>query len=153
MSDEKMLRAKAREAILTGRLPSRAPDRMWGGPGTGASCVICNEPVKLDDLGFELEFDDESGSRSEDEYHAHLRCFTAWDNERQRTNGHHPERSGQGTNSPVFEFYAGYSDNGISVRNSVDGVLDAGSEGGITALNEGTAFDRERDARNRRESE
>jgi hypothetical protein len=41
MPDEPRLREQAREAIQTGKLPSRAPDRTWGGPGVGADCTVC----------------------------------------------------------------------------------------------------------------
>jgi hypothetical protein len=56
MPDEPILRAKAREVIRTGKLPNRRPDRTWGGPGVGASCTICGEPVTKDQLEFEIQF-------------------------------------------------------------------------------------------------
>ena len=43
MPDETVLRAKARERICTGKLPSRRPDRTWGGPGVGVVCTVCDE--------------------------------------------------------------------------------------------------------------
>ena len=48
MPDEFALRAKAREVIHTGKLPNRRPDRTWGGPGIGAPCRVCGEPVTKD---------------------------------------------------------------------------------------------------------
>jgi hypothetical protein len=52
MPDETVLRAKARERICTGKLPSRRPDRTWGGPGVGVVCTVCDEltssPSRLD---------------------------------------------------------------------------------------------------------
>jgi hypothetical protein len=56
MPDEATLRAKAREAIRTGKLPDRRPDRTWGGPGVGAPCTICGEPVTKNHLEFEVQF-------------------------------------------------------------------------------------------------
>ena len=50
MPDETALRAKAREVIRTGKLPSRRPDRTWGGPGVGAPCTVCGEAVTKDHL-------------------------------------------------------------------------------------------------------
>jgi hypothetical protein len=51
MPDEKILRAKAQEAIRTGKLPSRRPDRTWGGgPGVGVVCSVCGEAVTKDQL-------------------------------------------------------------------------------------------------------
>ena len=35
MPDEQILREKAREAVRSGKLPARRPDRTWGGPGLG----------------------------------------------------------------------------------------------------------------------
>jgi hypothetical protein len=35
MPDESILRAKAREVVPTGKMPSRRPDRILGGPGVG----------------------------------------------------------------------------------------------------------------------
>jgi hypothetical protein len=56
MPDEPILRAKAREVIRFGSLPSRRPDRTWGGPGIGAPCTVCGEPIRVDQLEFEIEF-------------------------------------------------------------------------------------------------
>ena len=44
--EEETLREKARAVIESGKLPSRTPDRTWGGPGVGASCAICDLPVR-----------------------------------------------------------------------------------------------------------
>jgi integrase len=40
MPDEAILREKARDAVRSGKLPARRPDRTWGGPGVGAPCTI-----------------------------------------------------------------------------------------------------------------
>ena len=40
MPDEFILRAKAREVVRTGKMPSRRPDRILGGPGAGGVNVI-----------------------------------------------------------------------------------------------------------------
>ena len=56
MPDERILRAKAREAIRTGKLPSRRPDRTWAGPGINNSCTICGAPIKLNQVEFEIQF-------------------------------------------------------------------------------------------------
>lgn len=82
MSDESVLRRKAREAIQSGRLPNRGPERMWGGPGVGARCTICARPIERSEVEFELQFcwDDAGGSGN---YRLHLRCFAAWELERE----------------------------------------------------------------------
>jgi len=40
MPDESILRAKAREVVRTGKMPSRRPDRILGGPGVGGDNVM-----------------------------------------------------------------------------------------------------------------
>ena len=81
MSDDGLLRNKARETIRAGRLPDRCPDRMWGGPGVGAQCAVCGEPVEEDEIEIEIEFD-----RDEDpghvSHHLHVACLSALERER-----------------------------------------------------------------------
>src|SRR5690606_32728601 len=57
MSSNASLRDRVLEAIRTGRLPGRLPERTWAGPGCGAPCVICDSKVSADELEYELEFD------------------------------------------------------------------------------------------------
>ena len=87
MPDEAILRAKAREAVRTGKLPSRRPDRTWGGPGVGARCTICGEPVTKDQLEFQVEWARDGAEPGLDRFHIHVRCFAAWEFERDR-DGH-----------------------------------------------------------------
>ena len=47
---------KARATIRNGKLPSRHADRLWGGPGVGAPCTVCNEPVTKSEMEFAVEF-------------------------------------------------------------------------------------------------
>lgn len=82
MNDESTLREKAREGIQSGTLPNGQPDRMWGGPGVGASCMICSERVKRDELEFEIEFARDGDDPGLNTYHVHIRCFAAWQFER-----------------------------------------------------------------------
>lgn len=83
MPDEASLRAEAREAIRTGRLPNRRPDRIWGGPGIGARCAVCGEPVTHDQFESEIQFALEGGAEARlDRFHLHVRCFAAWEFER-----------------------------------------------------------------------
>lgn len=84
MPDEPHLREQAREAIQSGKLPSRAPDRMWGGPGVGADCAVCGLPVTREQLEFEIEFARNGDNPGLDQFHVHLRCFAAWELERNK---------------------------------------------------------------------
>src|SRR5262249_6792306 len=56
LDDEPVLREMARAAIRRGRLPSRRPDRTFGGPGTRVMCSVCRELVTPDQTEMEIEF-------------------------------------------------------------------------------------------------
>ena len=77
-SDEASLRRAARGLIETGRFPAQRPSGVWGGPGTGAPCAICEKPVHRDGLGFEVEFGPGAGAKV---HYVHVRCFAAWEME------------------------------------------------------------------------
>ena len=78
---EGLRREEARAAIQNGKLPSRTPDRTWGGPGVGAECSVCGRPVTKGELEFEIQFEQDGGGGL-DKYHVHIRCFAAWEFER-----------------------------------------------------------------------
>jgi len=82
MPDELRLRERARAVIQSGKLPSRTPDRTWGGPGVGATCSVCEKPVTKDQLEFEVQFARDGDNPGLDKYHVHIRCFAAWEFER-----------------------------------------------------------------------
>ena len=79
MSDEALLRKKAQGAIRDGKLPSRAPDRTWGGPGVGAPCAVCNLPVGRDEMEFEIQFRCDGTAPGLDTFHVHISCVAAWE--------------------------------------------------------------------------
>jgi hypothetical protein len=80
--EEAALRERARQVVQSGTLPNRRPDGAWGGHGVGADCAICGMPVKLDELEFEIEFVGRGDDSGRDTYHVHIRCFAAWEIER-----------------------------------------------------------------------
>ena len=82
LNDESVLREKAREVIQAGKLPNRRPDRTWGGLGAGAECIICRAPLKPDEVEIEIEFVRNGNNPGLDQYRVHLRCFAAWELER-----------------------------------------------------------------------
>jgi len=99
MNDESTLRQKARDAIQTGQLPDRGPDRTWAGKGGGGACSVCADEVGPQDIEFELEFapgHQQPGALAN--YRFHVRCFAAWEferenhssNERQNGDGRDP---------------------------------------------------------------
>ena len=72
---DRVLRAKARQLIESGRVPSRLPARRWGGPGSGTSCMLCGASVKDEEVGFEIEFGCNGTGVSNHELHVH--CLEA----------------------------------------------------------------------------
>jgi hypothetical protein len=95
MGDEFTLRRRACEAMQAGRLPNRPPDRMWGGPGNGGTCVVCGEVLERTGMAFDLEFGVEGALPPHVNYHLHVRCFAAWEFERDNlaAPGKHPGRA------------------------------------------------------------
>ena len=98
MPAEPILRAKAREAILNGRLPTAKPSRTFYGHSAGATCAVCGDPVRRGEMDYELEFQASSPpeekslrnalDRLDDRQqvrrcHLHHRCWLAWEFERQ----------------------------------------------------------------------
>ena len=84
MPDEPRLREQARAAIRAGRLPARTQDRTWGGPGVGVEYPICSLPVGRTQLEMPIEFSHDGTRPGIDTYHLHVRCFAAWEFERNK---------------------------------------------------------------------
>lgn len=84
MPDEPRLREQATEAIRNGKLPARSPDRTWGGPGVGAPCAVCDKPVTASEMEFEIQFARNGDNPGLDKFHVHIRCFAAWEFERNK---------------------------------------------------------------------
>lgn len=88
MADEQpTLAEKARAAIRHGQLPSRAPNRRFGGRGNGATCPVCGEVVTPIQAEIEIEFNRHGPEPGLDRYHLHARCFTTWEAERRKIPG------------------------------------------------------------------
>jgi hypothetical protein len=79
--DETQIREKLKTALAAGKLPGRAPDRIWGGRGSGAQCAVCDGPVTGEDAELELEFLAPTGTGSPVQYYVHARCWQIWESE------------------------------------------------------------------------
>jgi hypothetical protein len=86
MADEPTLADRARAAIRSG-LPARAPNRRFGGRGSGAVSPVCGEVVASDQAEIEVEFNRHGPTPGLDRHHLHARCFTAWESERHKIPG------------------------------------------------------------------
>lgn len=71
-----------RQSSGAGKLPSRSPQRAWGGWGSGAECSICGKSVAPDQAELELEFVGSDGFTYPATYIVHAECFAAWNSER-----------------------------------------------------------------------
>jgi hypothetical protein len=88
--DESALRENALDAILSGKLPTQKPSRVYGGPGSGNPCAVCGQTVPQADTEFEIEFDRHGVIALIPNRHVqvmlkfnlHYRCFAAWEFER-----------------------------------------------------------------------
>ncbi len=79
MDRERLLPERVREAIDSGKLPARKPDRILGGLGTGKLCAVCGAILTLTQMEIEVEFDRSGTSSGPERYRAHPRCFAAWE--------------------------------------------------------------------------
>ena len=86
MPEEPILREKAREAILGGKLPSRHLIGL-GGLGVGVECAICGCTVDEEQMEIEIQFSHDGGSPGLDKFDIHVQCFAAWEFERVRLGG------------------------------------------------------------------
>jgi hypothetical protein len=85
VTHESFLRRLARLALDDGKLPRAEPARMWGGPGTGEMCAVCDLPISAPDLEYELQYDRQNHLQPGLQiYRLHLRCFAVWELERTR---------------------------------------------------------------------
>jgi hypothetical protein len=76
------LRKLARHGLRSGTLPRGEPDQLWDGPGLGAACAVCAQPVKGDEVGYEIQFAHHGSTPGRDRYHLHAECFSVWELER-----------------------------------------------------------------------
>jgi len=67
------------EPIPRCTLPREAPQRMWGGSGSGAQCAICGERISADQLEYELEYRCVDNPNGRPSFHVHIRCCAAWE--------------------------------------------------------------------------
>ena len=72
---EAELRPIARKRIATGQLPNTAPSTMWGGPGTGQPCALCQKTILPADMELEFEAPHDGSLRK---LRFHVVCQSVW---------------------------------------------------------------------------
>ena len=64
--------ALARKHVSNGRLPRTVPAFVWAGPGTGATCSLCEHTIEPYQVEYELK---EYGGAT---FRFHMRCHAIW---------------------------------------------------------------------------
>jgi hypothetical protein len=82
MSNEVEVRAQARHALISDKIPRRDADRIWGGPGADMPGTICAKRVTVSQMEYGRQFRHDGATSGLDRYHLHLRGFSAWEMER-----------------------------------------------------------------------
>ena len=78
-------REKVREAIRSGRLPSRSQDSTRGSSGSGGVCRVCQEVIVMSSSMTELEVAFNDRAAGFVVCQIHYQCFAAWEIERTTT--------------------------------------------------------------------
>src|SRR5262245_12192391 len=86
MERERLISDTVRQAINSGKLPARKPDRVLGGLGNGKPCAVCGAALARTQMEIEAELERGGKSPGSDRCWAHPRCCAAWELE-QRTRG------------------------------------------------------------------
>lgn len=81
MTDDELMQA-VRQALARGDLPARAPNRLFGGRGTGTRCAVCGTRIESSEVGYEASFAPPEGERAAAfSVHCHSHCLDAWEAE------------------------------------------------------------------------
>jgi hypothetical protein len=86
------IRQMIRRRLVDRTLPRATPSRIWGGPGLGLTCGVCELPVTADQSELQVELFDGYEAPMLEVLHLHTVCFALW--ELERTDGHGPLTGG-----------------------------------------------------------
>jgi hypothetical protein len=78
--DPELLRRLVSEKLADGRLPLNSIPRVWGGPGNGETCDVCEAAV----TPHEFIMEGISLAPGKRPLQMHVGCFHLWDDERRR---------------------------------------------------------------------
>jgi hypothetical protein len=82
--DEEALRARARVKLKGGDLPREPEVRLWGGPGFGLPCAVCDIAIPLSEMEYEAQF---PAGYTLKVFRFHRICHAVWQLERVREFG------------------------------------------------------------------
>ncbi len=72
---EQRLQHAARACLASGRLPRVQSQCIWGGYGRGDVCSLCGEPIRSNEVEFEVP---EADSGTWPAFKFHITCHDAW---------------------------------------------------------------------------
>ena len=64
---------------MTSQWESLPRDRLWGGPGSGASCAACGRVIEHHEMEYEVECSPSAEGDGQASYRFHVQCFAAWE--------------------------------------------------------------------------
>ena len=70
--EEGAIRQRIKTMVQTGELPCEEPEATWGSNGDGHRCAGCREPIRSDEIEYEVNLS--SGMR----IRLHRRCHAIW---------------------------------------------------------------------------
>jgi hypothetical protein len=68
------LRGVIRRKLDDGALPTKPPNKMYAGHGSGATCDACGDPIQPAQVEYELNYPDEHRA-----FRLHLSCAGLWE--------------------------------------------------------------------------
>ena len=75
MPTEFYLQRTARDCLASGRLPRVHSQCIWGGYGRGDVCSLCAQPIRSNEVEFEVPEDAAGGGLA---FRFHITCHAAW---------------------------------------------------------------------------
>ena len=75
MPTEFYLQRTARDCLASGRLPRVHSQCIWGGYGRGDVCSLCAQPIRSNEVEFEVPEDAAAGGLA---FRFHITCHAAW---------------------------------------------------------------------------
>jgi hypothetical protein len=72
--DRPSLRDVIRRKLDDGALPTKPPNKMYAGHGSGTTCGACGDPIRPDQVEYELNYPDETRT-----FRLHLSCAGLWE--------------------------------------------------------------------------
>jgi hypothetical protein len=75
---EQQVRSRVYDRLEAGSLPPDTGQRTFGSRGDGSLCACCDQPIKAEDLQYDMDVRDDSSSSPTSTLSMHLRCYRMW---------------------------------------------------------------------------